>query len=84
MGYYYNKMDNNLYYRDNSTAWMGCLLILILCIIFGAIGGLVFMLLWNWLAPLFWHNAPLLTFWQAWGVTVLISWISNFFKKRSK
>ena len=71
------------YYNDDLGwlgAFMSCLAVIIFCIIFGAIGGLLFMLLWNWLAPLFWANAPELSFLQAWGTIVLISWIGSFFR----
>jgi len=59
---------------------IGCLIVLVIAIALGAIEGLVFMLLWNWLVPLFWTAAPILTFWQAWGVYFLLNIIGNFFK----
>jgi len=71
-------------YYGGMEAFVGCIFTLIICIIFGALGGLVFMLLWNWLAPLFWVAAPQLTFWQAWGVMILLSWIGSFFRNKSK
>ena len=37
-------------------------------------------LLWNWLAPLFWKTAPILTYWQAFGCSVLLSIIGSAFK----
>jgi len=61
----------------------GCLITLILCVLLGAFGGWIFMMLWNWLAPLFWASAPILTFWQAWGVMILLSWIGSFFRNKS-
>jgi len=61
----------------------GCLISLIIAVLLGALGGLIFMLLWNWLVPLFWSAAPILTFWEAWGVCILLSWIGSFFKNRS-
>lgn len=70
------------YYYDHTTSFIGCIFIIILCVIFGALGGLIFMLLWNWLIPLFWTNAPILTFWEAWGVCILISWIGSFFRNK--
>ena len=30
------------------------------------------MLLWNWLVPMFWAGAPILTFWMALGILVLL------------
>lgn len=71
-------------YYSSTEIFAGCFVTLLLCIILGALGGWVFMVLWNWLAPLFWPAAPQLTFFQAWGVIVLISWIGSFFRSKSK
>lgn len=71
-------------YYSGVELFAGCFVTLILCILFGAFGGWIFMLLWNWLAPLFWAAAPQLTFWQAWGVCILLSWIGSFFRNKSK
>ena len=71
-------------YYGGIEIFVGCFVTLLLCILFGAFGGWIFMLLWNWLAPLFWNAAPQLTFWQAWGVMILLSWIGSFFKNMSK
>lgn len=62
----------------------GCFVTLLLGILLGAFGGWIFMMLWNWIAPLFWTTAPILTFWQAWGVCILLSWIGSFFSNKSK
>ena len=40
-------------------------------------------LLWNWLAPLFWKTAPILTYWQAFGCSVLLSIIGSAFKNHT-
>lgn len=45
-----------------------------------AIVPLILMLLWNWLAPLFWVDAPILTFWQTFGIYIFILILSNLFK----
>jgi hypothetical protein len=71
-------------YYSGTEIFVGCFTLLMLCILLGALGGWVFMLLWNWLMPLFWANAPVLTFWQAWGVCILLSWIGSFFRNKSK
>ena len=36
--------------------------------------------LWNWLVPLFWKTAPILTYWQAAGVVILLEIVGSFFK----
>ncbi len=61
--------------------FIGCLTVLIIILIVGAIEGLIFMLLWNWLVPLFWFSAPIFTFWQAWGILILLNIIFAPFKK---
>lgn len=33
----------------------------------------IFMLLWNWLAPIFWLNAPILGYWECVGVMIFIN-----------
>lgn len=40
-----------------------------------AITAALFMLLWNWLAPMFWAAAPIINFWVAFGVIVLLNLI---------
>ena len=35
----------------------------------------IFMILWNWLIPMFWASAPILNFWQALGIVILIKLI---------
>ena len=42
--------------------------------------GYVLMLLWNWIAPLFWSAAPELTFWQCIGVIILINLIGSIIR----
>ena len=56
----------------------GCLLIAIflgIILFIGSIflGGWLIMLLWNWLAPIFWKSAPILTYWQGVGVGIFIN-----------
>ena len=36
--------------------------------------------LWNWLVPLFWKTAPILTYWQAAGLVILLEIVGSFFK----
>lgn len=47
----------------------------------GALGAWIVMLLWNWVAPLFWSGAPILGFWQTWGALILLSIIGSFFRR---
>lgn len=77
MSYYDNGLDGGC------SGCMSCLLVLILIIGFDFLLGWLFMLLWNWLAPLFWEAAPILTYWQSFGVVMILSLIGSFFKNSS-
>lgn len=58
----------------------GCFSCLLFILIFVAVTlflGWVLMSLWNWLVPIFWVAAPILTYWQATGIVVLISIIGK-------
>jgi hypothetical protein len=33
----------------------------------------IFMLLWNWIIPLIWVNAPTFSFWIAFGILILVN-----------
>jgi len=79
----YNK-DMNRYDYGWPEALFGCLAAIIFFLLSVGIGGLMTMLLWNWLAPIFWHSAPILSFLESCGVVMLISGISSMFKSRSK
>ena len=74
---------NNYYYNGFNMGRTGCMFIILLYIICVAIVGFMFMLLWNWLMPLFWNNAPILNFWEACGVYILLSLIGSLFRDKS-
>lgn len=40
--------------------------------------------LWNWIVPIFWTSAPILTYWEAVGVTLLLTLISGCFRMTIK
>ena len=50
---------------------LGCLLVIIIVGIVASIGGLITMLLWNWLIPQL-FNGPEISFWMAWGLMILL------------
>jgi len=63
----------------------------IICIIaIGALAGLLFlipalfawilMLLWNWISPIWWDGAPVLTFSQSVGTIILITLVTSLLK----
>lgn len=49
------------------------LIIVLIIISLSLVEALISMLLWNWIAPLFWDEAPILNFWQATGVLILLN-----------
>jgi hypothetical protein len=51
-----------------------------LAIGFSALGAYVFMLLWNWALVGIFPTVPVLEFYKAWGLTILLSIIGSFFK----
>ena len=61
-------------------------LVVVLGIIFGALcfEAWIVMLLWNWIVPLLWIDAPLLTFWTAFGIDLLISLLFGTCRIKSK
>ena len=58
---------------------MGCIIAIIVIAAF-FLEGYVLMLLWNWLAPLFWSAAPILCFWECIGIILLINLIGSIIR----
>ena len=68
---------------DKIVGAVGCLGIILIVLLCLAIEPLCIMLLWNWIAAgLF--GAPVITFWQAFGVCALLSFVGGFFTSSSK
>ncbi len=65
-------------YDDISTG--GCIVIMVILAALSFLEAWVVQLLWNWLAPIFWTTAPILTYWQAFGVCILLSIIGSAFR----
>lgn len=68
------------YYNYYKFEILGCLGLGIILIGLSFLEALFIQLFWNWIAPVFWSAAPILTYWQAFGVCVLLSIIGGFFK----
>lgn len=45
-----------------------------------ALGAYIFMLLWNWALVGIFPAVPVLEFYRAWGLAILLSIIGSFFK----
>lgn len=62
----------------------GCIIVMVILIILDFLEAWVVQLLWNWLVPIFWTTAPILTYWQAFGVCILLSIVGSAFRSVSK
>lgn len=71
-------------YNSNDGSIGCCLLTAVLLFVLSFLEAWVVQLLWNWIAPIFWTTAPILTYWQAFGCCVLLSIIGSAFRSRSK
>ena len=60
----------------------GCIVVIVILVVLCFLEAWVVQLLWNWLAPIFWAAAPILTYWQAFGVCILLGTIGLFFKRK--
>ena len=64
--------------------YINCIGIMAILVVVSFLEALVVQLLWNWLAPIFWATAPILTYWQAFGVCILLSIIGSAFRSVNK
>ena len=71
----FRKIDNQ---EGQAIGW--CLIILIFVAGGIFLPPLLIKYLWNWLAPLFWSEAPILTYWQAFGVNMMLALIGGTFR----
>ena len=64
----------------NNISTSGCIVVIVILVVLCFLEAWVVQLLWNWLAPIFWATAPILTYWQAFGVCILLSIIGSAFR----
>lgn len=62
----------------------GCIVIMVILVVLSFLEAWIVQFLWNWLVPIFWTTAPILTYWQAFGVCILLSIIGSAFRSVSK
>lgn len=67
------KNIRTIYCPENEDTCLGCFLFLLLIIGGILLGVWILQLLWNWLVPLFWAAAPILTYWQSFGICTILS-----------
>lgn len=51
--------------------------VLLVSFLVSLLGAFFFKFLWNYAMPIVWSGAPILTFWQAFGIMYLILFIRN-------
>ena len=74
----------NEFFRRDWTA-IGCFFAIVLITGLLILEGWVASLLWNWIAPIFWSSAPVLTTWQTLGIMFVLDIIGTLlFKSGSK
>ena len=66
--YKIKKVIMNLFDKFLHMNLLACLFILIVVLFYWAAISFIIMCLWNWLIPLFWTSAPILTFFQTAGI----------------
>ena len=71
-------------YSSNDGSMGCCLFAAIILFALNFLEAWVVQFLWNRLAPIFWTAAPILTYWQAFGVCILLSIIGSAFRSVSK
>ena len=64
--------------------WGAVIFVLLIVVAVIFIQAWVVQLLWNWLVPMFWTSAPILTYWQSFGCCVLLSIIGSYFRSSGK
>lgn len=60
-------------------ALFGCLVALFFIALLAIFEGWIFMLLWNWLVPMFWTTSPILNIWQSVGILFLLNIVGKLF-----
>lgn len=65
---------------SNILSILSVLLIILLAIGVSALSAYIFMLLWNWALVGIFPAVPVLEFYKAWSLTILLSIIGSFFK----
>ena len=70
MNYNFNKFD-----KDEGCLTLIFIIIFAIALAFGlsCLYAWCGMLLWNWVMPMIWVEAPVMTFWPMWGLVELCS-----------
>ena len=77
-----NKMSRKS--NDTTAIIIGCIIALPIIVGISALSGWVLMLLWNWALVGIFPTVPILDFWKAWGLSLLLAFVGGFFRSSSK
>lgn len=69
--------------RESEEKLLKAVLTLFLAIPLSLLINFPVMWLWNWLMPTIFH-LPSLTYWQMYGLTILVSLFTSYFRRREK
>lgn len=69
--------------RESEEELLKAVLTLLLAIPLSLLINFPVMWLWNWLMPTIFH-LPSLTYWQMYGLTILVSLFTSYFRRREK
>lgn len=69
--------------RESEEELLKAVLTLLLAIPLSLLINFPVMWLWNWLMPTIFH-LPSLTYWQMYGLTILVSLFTSYFRRRGK
>lgn len=69
--------------RESEEELLKAVLTLLMAIPLSLLINFPVMWLWNWLMPTIFH-LPSLTFWQMYGLTILVSLFTSYFRRRGK
>ena len=73
----YNKLLDSMTKKDENlgcgTYLVAFLVAIAILFAFSCLNAWVAMLLWNWVMPMIWAEAPVMAFWPMWGLVELCS-----------
>ena len=73
----YNKLLDSMTKKDENlgcgTYLVAFLIVVAILFAFSCLNAWVAMLLWNWVMPMIWVEAPIMSFWPMWGLVELCS-----------
>ena len=69
--------------RESEEELLKAVLTLLMAILLSLLINFPVMWLWNWLMPTIFH-LPSLTYWQIYGLAILVSLFTSYFRRKGK